>query len=165
MLESIEGKRGWPRNKPPYPAQVGLFGRPTLVQNVETMFWVRDIVQKGSDWWRSHGRNGRTGLRAYSLSGRVKNPGVKIAPAGITVRELIDEFGGGMAEGHVFKGYLPGGASGGILPASKADVPLDFDTLQPHGCFIGSAAVIVLSDQDAIKDVVLNLMNFFAEES
>ena len=165
MLESLEGKRGWPRNKPPYPAQVGLFGRPTLVQNVETMYWVRDILAKGASWWTSQGRHGRKGLRAFSLSGRVKKPGVHIAPAGITVRELIDEYGGGMQDGHVFKAYLPGGASGGILPASLGDVPLDFDTLQPHGCFIGSAAVVVLSDRDSMKDVASNLMRFFAHES
>ncbi len=165
MLESIEGKRGLPRHKPPFPSQVGLFGRPTLIHNVETMFWVRDIVEKGADWFTGHGRNGRKGLRSFSVSGRVKNPGVKLAPAGITVRELIDEFCGGMAEGHRFKGYLPGGASGGILPASLDNLPLDFDTLQPHGCFIGSAAIVVLSDQDSTRDVALNLMRFFEDES
>ena len=145
MLESIEGKRGLPRHKPPFPFQVGLFGRPTLINNIETLYWVRDIIEKGADWWKGHGRNGRHGLRCYSVSGRVKNPGVKLAPAGITVRELIDEFCGGMADGHTFHAYLPGGASGGILPASMADIPLDFGTLEKYGCFIGSAAVIVLS--------------------
>ena len=148
LLESIEGKRGLPRHKPPYPFQVGLFGLPTLINNIETLFWVRDIVEKGADWWNSHGRNGRHGLRSYSVSGRVKNPGVKLAPAGITVRELIDEFCGGMADGHKFHAYLPGGASGGILPASMDDIPLDFGTLEKYGCFIGSAAVIILSEQD-----------------
>ena len=165
MMESIEGKRGLPRHKPPYPTQVGLFGLPTLPHNVETLFWVRDIVEKGADWFASEGRNGRKGLRSFSVSGRVREPGVKLAPAGITVRELIDEFCGGMEEGHSFKAYLPGGASGGILPASLADIPLDFDTLQPHGCFIGSAAVIVLSDRDNIRQAALNLMRFFEDES
>jgi formate dehydrogenase beta subunit len=165
MLESIEGKRGLPRHKPPFPSQVGLFGRPTLINNVETLFWVRDIVENGPDSFAAHGRNGRKGLRTFSVSGRVKNPGVKLAPAGITVRELIDEFCGGMAEGHSFKGYLPGGASGGILPASMADIPLDFGTLEPHGCFIGSAAVIVLSDRDDMREVALNLLRFFEDES
>ncbi len=165
MIESIEGKRGLPRHRPPYVAQVGIFGRPTLVQNVETLFWIRDIVEKGPDWFTSHGRGGRKGLRSFSVSGRVKNPGVKLAPAGITARELIDEFCGGMADGHTFKGYLPGGASGGILPASMADIPLDFGTLEPHGCFVGSHAVVVLSDQDDMKAVALNLMKFFEDES
>jgi formate dehydrogenase len=165
MLESIEGKRGLPRHKPPFPSQVGLFGRPTLIHNVETLYWVRELVEKGPDWFQSHGRNGRKGLRSFSVSGRVKNPGVKLAPAGITVRELIDEFCGGMAEGHKFKGYLPGGASGGVLPASMADIPLDFGTLEQHGCFIGSAAVVILSDHDHIRDVALNLMRFFEDES
>jgi NADH:ubiquinone oxidoreductase subunit F (NADH-binding)/NADH:ubiquinone oxidoreductase subunit E len=165
MLESIEGRRGLPRHKPPFPSQVGLFGRPTLINNVETLFWVRDIVEKGPDWFTGHGRNGRQGLRTFSVSGRVKNPGVKLAPAGITARQLIDEYCGGMADGHNFKGYLPGGASGGILPASKADIPLDFGTLEAEGCFIGSAAVVVLSDQDDIKEVALNLMRFFEDES
>ena len=146
MLESIEGKRGLPRQRPPFPAQVGLFGRPTLCNNVETLFWVRDIVEKGTDWFTSHGRNGRKGLRSFSVSGRVREPGVKLAPAGITARELINEYCGGIAEGHQFKGYLPGGASGGILPAAMADIPLDFGTLEPHGCLIGSAAVVVLSE-------------------
>ena len=165
MMESIEGKRGLPRHKPPYPTQVGLFGLPTLPHNVETLFWVRDIIEKGPDWFSSEGRNGRKGLRSFSVSGRVKQPGVKLAPAGITIRELIEEFSGGMEDSHSFKAYLPGGASGGILPASMGDIPLDFDTLQPHGCFIGSAAVVVLSDQDNMKDVALNLMRFFEDES
>jgi formate dehydrogenase beta subunit len=165
MLESIEGKRGLPRHKPPYPSQVGLFGRPTLINNIETLYWVRDIVEKGPDWFASQGRRGRKGPRSFSVSGRVRDPGVKLAPAGITVRELIDEYCGGMAEGHVFKGYLPGGASGGILPASLADLPLDFGTLEAQGCFIGSAAVVVLSDQDDMKAVALNLLRFFEDES
>jgi formate dehydrogenase len=165
LLESIEGKRGLPRHKPPYPFQVGLFGLPTLINNVETLWWVRDIVEKGADWWKSHGRNDRQGLRSYSVSGRVKSPGMKLAPAGITVRQLIDEYCGGMAEGHSFRAYLPGGASGGILPASMDDIPLDFGTLEKYGCFIGSAAVIVLSDQDDVKDAALNLMKFFEDES
>ena len=165
MIESIEGKRGEPRMRPPYIAQVGLFGRPTLEHNFETLYWVRDIVQKGPQWFSSFGRNGRKGLRSFSVSGRVQQPGVKLAPAGISVLELIDEYCGGMAEGHSFYGYLPGGASGGILPASMGDVPLDFDTLQPHGCFIGSAAVIVLGDKDRARDAALNMMRFFAHES
>jgi formate dehydrogenase beta subunit len=165
LLESIEGKRGMPRHKPPYPFQVGLFGLPTLINNIETLWWVRDIVEKGADWWNSHGRNDRHGLRSYSVSGRVKNPGMKLAPAGITVRELIDEFCGGMAEGHNFQAYLPGGASGGILPASMDDIPLDFGTLEKYGCFIGSAAVIILSDKDSVKSAALNLMRFFEDES
>src|SRR5213082_1037062 len=165
MLESIEGRRGLPRHKPPFPSQVGLFGRPTLINNVETLFWVRDIVEKGSKWFTGQGRNGRQGLRTFSVSGRVKEPGVKLAPAGITARELIAEFCGGMAEGHAFKGYLPGGASGGILPASKADIPLDFGTLEVEGCFTGSGAVVVLSDKDDMKEVALNLLRFFEDES
>ncbi|HVH77363.1 MAG TPA: NADH-ubiquinone oxidoreductase-F iron-sulfur binding region domain-containing protein [Stellaceae bacterium] len=165
MLESIEGKRGLPRHKPPFPAQVGLFGRPTLINNVETLWWVRDIVEKAPDWFTKEGRNGRKGLHTFSVSGRVKEPGVKVAPAGITAKELIEEFCGGMAEGHEFKGYLPGGASGGILPASKADIPLDFGTLEAEGCFIGSAAVVVLSDKDDMKAVALNLLRFFEDES
>ncbi len=165
MIESIEGKRGEPRMRPPYIAQVGLFGRPTLEHNFETLYWVRDIVEKGPDWFASQGRHGRKGLRSFSVSGRVKHPGVKLAPAGITLRELVDEYCGGMAEGHTLYAYLPGGASGGILPASLADVPLDFDTLQPHGCFIGSAAVIVLGHQDKARDAALNMMRFFADES
>jgi formate dehydrogenase len=165
MIESIEGKRGLPRHRPPYVAQVGLFGRPTLEQNVETLFWVRDIVEKGPEWATSQGRHERKGFRSFSVSGRVKDPGVKVAPAGITIRELIDEFCGGMAEGHTFKGYLPGGASGGILPASMADLPLDFGTLEKYGCFVGSHAVVVLSDKDDMKAVALNLMRFFEDES
>jgi formate dehydrogenase len=165
MIESIEGKRGMPRLRPPYVAQVGLFGRPTLEHNFETLFWVREILEKGAAWFASQGRNGRKGLRSFSVSGRVKNPGVKLAPAGITVRQLIEEFCGGMKEGHTFYGYLPGGASGGILPASMGDIPLDFDTLQPYGCFIGSAAVIVLSSQDTAKAAARNMMRFFEHES
>jgi formate dehydrogenase beta subunit len=165
LLESIEGKRGLPRHKPPYPFQVGLFGLPTLINNVETLWWVRDIVEKGPDWWKSHGRNDRQGLRSYSVSGRVKDPGMKLAPAGITVRQLIEEFCGGMAEGHTFHAYLPGGASGGILPAAMDDIPLDFGTLEKYGCFIGSAAVIILSEQDSVKAAALNLMRFFEDES
>lgn len=165
MIESIEGKRGMPRLRPPYVAQVGLFGRPTLEHNFETLYWVRELLEKGAAAFASHGRNGRKGLRSFSVSGRVKEPGVKLAPAGITVRALIDEFCGGMQDGHVFYGYLPGGASGGILPASLGDIPLDFDTLQPHGCFIGSAAVIVLSDHDTAKAAARNMMRFFEHES
>ena len=165
MIESIEGKRGLPRHRPPFVAKVGVFDRPTLVHNVETLYWVTEILTKGPECFTSHGRNGRTGLRSFSVSGRVKQPGVKLAPAGITVKELIDEFCGGMADGHAFKGYLPGGASGGILPASLGDLPLDFDTLQPHGALIGSAAIVVLSDQDSMKDAAVNLMRFFEDES
>jgi len=165
MIESIEGKRGLPRHRPPYVAQVGLFGRPTLEQNVETLFWVRDIVEKGAGWFTSYGRRDRKGLRSFSVSGRVKDPGVKLAPAGISARELIDEYCGGMADGHTFKAYLPGGASGGILPASMADLPLDFGTLEPYGCFVGSHAVVILSDHDDMKAVALNLMKFFEDES
>ena len=165
MIESIEGKRGLPRHRPPYVAEVGVFGRPTLVHNVETLYWIRDIVDRGPEWFSGQGRNGRQGLRSFSVSGRVREPGVKLAPAGITVRELIDEFCGGMADGHEFKGYLPGGASGGILPASMANIPLDFGTLEEHGCFIGAAAVIILSDKDSARDAALNLMRFFEYES
>jgi formate dehydrogenase beta subunit len=165
LLESIEGKRGLPRHKPPYPFQVGLFGAPTLINNVETLWWVRDIVEKGADWWKGHGRHGREGLRSYSVSGRVRHPGMKLAPAGITVRGLIDEFCGGMADGHSFHAYLPGGASGGILPASMGDIPLDFGTLEKYGCFIGSAAIIVMSERDSVKEAALNLMRFFEDES
>jgi formate dehydrogenase len=165
MIESIEGKRGLPRHRPPYVAQVGLFGRPTLEQNVETLFWIRDIVEKGVEWATSQGRHDRKGFRSFSVSGHVKNPGVKLAPAGITARELIDEFCGGMADGHTFVGYLPGGASGGILPASMADLPLDFGTLEKYGCFVGSHAVVILSDKDDMKAVALNLMKFFEDES
>lgn len=165
MIESIEGKRGMPRLRPPYVAQVGLFGRPTLEHNFETLYWVRDILEKGGEWFTSHGRNGRKGLRSYSVSGRVKNPGVKLAPAGISIQELIDEYCGGMLDGQTFYGYLPGGASGGILPASMNTIPLDFDTLQPYGCFIGSAAVIVLSDKDTAVQAARNMMDFFKHES
>lgn len=165
MIESIEGKRGLPRHRPPYVAQVGLFGRPTLEHNVETLYWIRDIVEKGAGWFTSQGRRERKGFRSFSVSGRVKNPGVKLAPAGISIQELIDEYCGGMIEGETFKGYLPGGASGGILPASLNDVPLDFGTLEKYGCFIGSHAVVILSDKDDMKAVALNLMKFFEDES
>lgn len=165
MIESIEGKRGEPRMRPPYIAQVGLFGRPTLAHNFETLYWVRDIVEKGADWLSSFGRNGRQGLRSFSVSGRVNHPGVKLAPAGITLQDLVDEYCGGMLDGHVLYAYLPGGASGGILPASLNNIPLDFDTLQAYGCFIGSAAVIVLSQHDRARDAALNMMRFFAHES
>ena len=165
MIESIEGKRGEPRMRPPYIAQVGLFGRPTLEHNFETLYWVRDIVERGPQWFLSFGRNGRKGLRSFSVSGRVKYPGVKLAPAGITVKELIAEYCGGMQDGHDFYAYLPGGASGGILPASMGDIPLDFDTLQPHGCFIGSAAVMILGHHDRARDAALNVMRFFEHES
>ena len=165
MIESIEGKRGEPRMRPPYIAQVGLFGRPTLEHNFETLYWVRDIVQRGPQWFSSYGRHDRKGLRSFSVSGRVKLPGVKLAPAGITIQELIDEYCGGMQDGHRFYGYLPGGASGGILPATLNAIPLDFDTLQPYGCFIGSAAVMVFSDKDKARDAALNVMHFFEHES
>jgi formate dehydrogenase len=165
MLESIEGKRGLPRHRPPYIAEVGLFGRPTLNQNVETVYWIRDIVEKGAEWFASHGRNGGKGLRSYSVSGRVKAPGVKLAPAGISVQELIDEFCDGMADGHEFRAYLPGGASGGILPASMGDLPLEFGALDKYGCLVGSHAVVILSDKDDVKAAALNLMRFFEDES
>jgi formate dehydrogenase len=165
MIESIEGKRGMPRLRPPYVAQVGVFGRPTLEHNMETLYWVRDILEKGAAWFAGHGRRGRKGLRSFSVSGRVRKPGVHLAPAGVTVRELIDEYCGGMLPGHEFYAYLPGGASGGILPAAMGDIPLDFDTLHPYDCFIGSAAVIVLSQHDRARDAALNLMRFFADES
>ena len=165
MIESIEGKRGEPRMRPPYIAEVGLFGRPTLEHNFETLYWVRDIVQRGAAWFSGFGRNDRQGLRSFSVSGRVQQPGVKLAPAGITLRELIDTYCGGMLPGHTLYAYFPGGASGGILPARLADVPLDFDTLQPHGCFIGSAAIVVLSDQDRASDAALNTLRFFTHES
>jgi formate dehydrogenase len=142
-----------------------LFDRPTLEHNMETLFWVRDILERGPEWFAGHGRNGRKGLRSFSVSGRVNKPGVHLAPAGITVRELITEFCGGMLPGHEFYAYLPGGASGGILPAAMGDIPLDFDTLQAYDCFIGSAAVIVLSQHDKARDAALNLMRFFADES
>jgi formate dehydrogenase len=165
MIESIEGKRGEPRLRPPYVAQVGLFGRPTLEHNMETLHWVREILEKGPAWFAGHGRNGRKGLRSFSVSGRVKKPGVHLAPAGITLQELIDEYCGGMLDGHTLYGYLPGGASGGILPASMATIPLDFDTLNQYGCFIGSAAVVVLSDKDTATKAARNVMKFFADES
>ena len=165
MIESIEGKRGMPRLRPPYVAQVGLFGRPTLEHNFETLYWVRDILEKGGDWFASHGRHDRKGLRSFSVSGRVKNPGVKLAPAGITLQELVDEHCGGMLDEHSLYAYLPGGASGGILPASLSNIPLDFDTLQPYGCFIGSAAVIVLSNHDTATAAARNMMRFFQHES
>ena len=165
MIESIEGKRGMPRLRPPYVAQVGLFGRPTLEHNCESLFWIRDVIEKGSEWFDSQGRNGRKGLRSFSVSGRVNQPGVHLAPAGITIKELIEEYCGGMLDGHKFYGYFPGGASGGILPASLGDIPLDFDTLQEYGCFIGSAAVVVLSDQDSAMQAALNSLKFFAHES
>ena len=165
MIESIEGKRGMPRLRPPYVAQVGLFNRPTLEHNMETLHWVRDILEKGADWFASHGRNGRKGLRSFSVSGRVKKPGVHLAPAGITVKELIAEYCGGMLDGQKFYGYLPGGASGGILPASMADIPLDFDTLNQYGCFIGSAAIVIFSDRDRATTAARNLTKFFSEES
>ncbi|WP_372995582.1 NADH-ubiquinone oxidoreductase-F iron-sulfur binding region domain-containing protein [Marinobacter sp.] len=165
LIESLEGKPGKPRHRPPFVAQKGLFNQPTLVNNVETVYWIPRIHAQGADWFASQGRHGRKGLRSFSVSGRVARPGVHVAPAGITLNELIEEYCGGMAEGHRLLAYLPGGASGGILPASKADIPLDFDTLQEHGCFIGSAAVIVLSDQDDLQAAAANLLGFFADES
>ena len=165
MIESIEGKRGEPRLRPPYIAEVGLFGRPTLEHNFETLYWIRELLEQGADSFAAHGRHGRHGLRRFSVSGRVSQPGVKLAPAGITLRELVDEYCGGMAEGQTLYAYLPGGASGGILPARLADVPLDFDTLHPHGCFIGSAAVMVLGQDDSAREAALNVMKFFAHES
>ena len=165
MIESIEGKRGEPRMRPPYIAEVGLFGRPTLEHNLETLYWVREIVERGPQWFSQAGVHGRKGWRSFSVSGRVKSPGVKLAPAGITLRELVAQHCGGMLDGHALYAYLPGGASGGILPAALADIPLDFDTLQPYGCFIGSAAIIVLSQQDRARDAALNMMRFFAHES
>ncbi len=165
MIESIEGKRGMPRLRPPFVAEVGVFGRPTLEHNLETLFWVRDIIEKGADWFTSHGRNERKGLRSFSVSGRVKKPGVYVTDAGITIKELIDEHCGGMLDGHEFYGYFPGGASGGILPASMGDIPLDFDTLNEYGCFIGSAAIIIFSDKDNARGLARNAMEFFAHES
>ena len=166
MLESIEGKRGYPRHKPPFPVQEGLFGRPTLCNNVETLFWVRDILENGGKWFSNFGKNGGAGFRLYSVSGRVNKPGVIKAPAGITVKELIDDYCGGMEKNHVFKGYLPGGASGGILPASLGNIPLDFGKeLDKHGCFVGSAAIVIFSQKDSMKDIALNLLEFFEDES
>ena len=165
MIESIEGKRGLPRHKPPFVSKVGLFGKPTLNHNIETVFWVPDILMNGHKWYSSQGKNGHKGPHSYSVSGRVKNPGVKLAPAGITMNELLSEYCGGMLEGHKFFGYLPGGASGGILPATMADIPLDFGTLEKHGCFIGSGAIVVFSDKDDVKKVALNLLKFFNDES
>ncbi|NOQ64070.1 MAG: NADH-quinone oxidoreductase subunit F [Methyloprofundus sp.] len=165
MVESIEGKRGMPRLRPPFLAEVGLFGRPTLEHNMESVYWVRDIAEKGPEWFTAHGRHERKGLRSFSISGRVNKPGVHLAPAGTTMRELIEEFCGGMQAGHEFYGYFPGGASGGILPESMADIPMDFDTLNEHGCFIGSAAVVVFSNQDSAKELAINAMKFFEEES
>ena len=165
MIESIEGKRGLPRHKPPFVSKVGLFGKPTLNHNIETVYWVRDILEKGYKWYSDQGKRGHKGPHSYSVSGRVKKPGVKLAPAGITMKELLNEYCGGMQDGHKFFGYLPGGASGGILPAEKADIPLDFGTLEEHGCFIGSGAIVVFSDKDDIKSIVLNLLKFFNDES
>jgi formate dehydrogenase len=165
MLESIEGKRGYPRHRPPYVAQVGLFGRPTLVNNVETLYWVPEILRRGAKWFADQGRRGSKGVRHFSVSGRVRSPGVKLAPAGITLRELVEEHCGGMAPGHTLKAYLPGGASGGILPASLADLPLDFGVLKEYGAFVGSHAVVVLSDRDDLTAAALNLMKFFEHES
>ncbi|PPR31005.1 MAG: NADH-quinone oxidoreductase subunit F [Alphaproteobacteria bacterium MarineAlpha9_Bin2] len=165
LIESVEGKKGLPRHRPPYVAEVGVFGRPTLVHNIETVYWIREIFEKGADWFLSHKRNGSSGLRSYSVSGYVNKPGVKLAPAGISLNQLIEEYCGGMLKGHKLKAYLPGGASGGILPSTLADLPLDFGTLEKHGCFIGSAAVIILSDKVSMKNVALNLMKFFEEES
>ena len=165
MLESLEGRRGMPRLRPPYIAEIGLFGRPTLEHNMETLYWVREIIEKGADRFCGQGRRGRRGVRSFSVSGRVKRPGMYLAPAGISARELIDEYCGGMIDGETFYGYFPGGASGGILPASLGDIPLDFDTLEPYGCFIGSAAVIVLSERDSARELALNAMRFFSRES
>jgi NADH:ubiquinone oxidoreductase subunit F (NADH-binding)/NADH:ubiquinone oxidoreductase subunit E len=165
LIESIEGKRGLPRHRPPYVAQVGVFGRPTLVHNVETVFWIREILESGASWYAEQGRNGHSGARAFSVSGRVKAPGVKIAPNGITLNELVAEYCDGMADGHTLRAYLPGGASGGILPASMADLPLAFGALEEHGCFVGSGAVVVLSEEDDVRDAARNLMAFFGDES
>ena len=167
MIESIEGKRGLPRHRPPYVAEVGLFNSPTLTNNLETLFWIRDIIEKGSEWFAEKGVSGNKGFHSFSVSGRVKEPGVKVAPAGVTIQELIDDYCGGMEEDHIFKGYLPGGASGGILPASMNNIPLDYGSkeLTDAGCFLGSAAIVVLSNKDSMKDVALNLLKFFEEES
>jgi len=164
MIESIEGKRGLPRHRPPYVAQVGIFGRPTLVHNIETLHWVARVCRQGPEVLSSTEKNGRTGLRSFSISGRVKNPGVHLMAAGSTIMDLI-EASGGMLDGHSFKAYQPGGPSAGLLPASMNDIPMDFDTLQPHGSFIGSAAIVVLSDQDSVKDAALNMLRFFEDES
>ena len=165
MIESIEGKRGLPRHRPPYLAQVGLFGRPTLEQNVETLYWIRDLIERGPEWFIKQGRRDKKGFRSYSVSGRVKNPGVKQAPAGVTINELIKEFSGGMLDGHTLKGFLPGGASGGIFAPNMADLPMDFGTFEPYGGFVGSHAVVILSDKDDMKAVALNLLKFFEDES
>ena len=167
MIESIEGKRGLPRHRPPYVAEVGLFNSPTLTNNLETLFWIRDILEKGPNWFADKGIGGNKGFHSFSVSGRVKNPGVKVAPAGITIQELIDDYCGGMEDNHVFKGYLPGGASGGILPSKMNNIPLDYGSkeLTESGCFLGSAAIVILSDKDDMKDVALNLLKFFEEES
>lgn len=165
MIESIEGKRGYPRHRPPYVAEVGIFGRPTLVNNVETLFWIRDIVENGPEWFNALGKADHPGPRSYSVSGRVRNPGVRIAPAGVTARELIDDYCGGMLKGHEFRAYLPGGASGGILPASMGTLPLDFGQLEQYGSFVGSHAVVILSQHDSLRDVALNLLRFFEDES
>ena len=165
MIESIEGKRGYPRHRPPYVAQVGVFNRPTLVNNIETLFWIRDIIEKGPEWYNEQGKEEHPGFRSYSVSGRVKKPGVKIAPAGITVKELIEDYCDGMLDGHLFHAYLPGGASGGILPAKMGDLPLDFGQLERYGCFVGSHAVVILSDKDSVKEAALNLLRFFEDES
>jgi NADH:ubiquinone oxidoreductase subunit F (NADH-binding) len=165
MIESIEGKKGFPRHRPPYVADVGIFGKPTLVNNVETLYWIPMILKNGSEWFANKGINGSKGLRTYSVSGRVRNPGIKIVPAGVTANQLIDEYSGGILEDHEFTGYLPGGASGGILPSRLADIPLDFNNLSKYGCFVGSHAVVILSDADNIKDIAINLMDFFEHES
>jgi formate dehydrogenase beta subunit len=165
MIESIEGKKGFPRHRPPYVADVGIFGKPTLVNNVETLYWIPMILKNGSEWFANKGINGSKGLRTYSVSGRVRNPGIKIVPAGVTANQLINEYSGGMLKGHEFTGYLPGGASGGILPSRLADIPLDFNNLSKYGCFVGSHAVVILSDADNIKDIAINLMDFFEHES
>ena len=164
MIESIEGKRGLPRHRPPYVAQVGIFDRPTLVHNVETLYWVTRVCREGPEVLNTTEKNGRVGLRSFSISGRVKNPGVHLLPAGSTITDLIDACGG-MLDGHTFKAYQPGGPSAGLLPASMNDIPMDFDTLQPHGSFIGSAAIVILSDQDSVKDAALNMLRFFEDES
>ena len=165
MIESIEGRRGMPRHRPPFVASVGIFNRPTLVHNVETLYWIAKIARSGPGVFGDHGTNGRKGLRSFSVSGRVKNPGVKLAPAGTTMQELIDDHCGGMLDGHSFKAYQPGGPSAGLLPSTMADIPLDFDTLQEHGTFIGSAAIVVLSDRDSARGAALTMLKFFEDES